>query len=113
MYKLIPARTLYDATMVYDEEEFWKDIQAELCELANAHQQYAVLTLLANIMIDMNVEATLKAAGYDVDIMEYDPESDTYVLHIFWDKIAIEKKGTRRMLHIDHGEEIEDYDEEW
>ena len=63
-------------------------------------------------MIDMNVEATLKAAGYDVDIMEYDPESDTYVLNIFWDKIAIEKKGTRRMLHLDHGEEIEDYDEE-
>lgn len=112
MYNFMPAKELYDMTIDYSEaEEFWQSLEEQFEELAAAHQQFATLRLLANVCIDMNVEATLKMAGYDVDFMEYDADSDTYTLQVFWDEVAITKKGTRRIL--EWAEEMEeDIDDE-
>ena len=99
MYQLKPAKELYKMTMDNStEEEFWDGLMSQFEELAAAHQQFARVRLLANVCIDMNVEATLKMAGYDVDFVEYDPDEDTYTLQVFWDKIAVTGQGVRRQL---------------
>ena len=92
------------------EEEFWDGLMSQFEELAAAHQQFARVRLLANVCIDMNVEATLKMAGYDVDFMEYDPCEDTYTLQVFWDKIAVTGQGVRRQLETVE-EDLDEYDE--
>ena len=90
MYQLKPAKELYEMTMDDSaEEEFWEGLMSQFEELAAAHQQFAHVRILANVCIDMNVEATLKMAGYDVDFIEYDTDKDTYTLQVFWDKVAV------------------------
>ena len=111
MYQLKPAKELYKMTMDNStEEEFWEGLMSQFEELAAAHQQFARVRLLANVCIDMNVEATLKMAGYDVDFMEYDPGEDTYTLQVFWDKIAVTGQGVRRQLETVE-EDLDEYDE--
>ena len=111
MYQLKPAKELYKMTMDNStEEEFWDGLMSQFEELAAAHQQFARVRLLANVCIDMNVEATLKIAGYDVDFMEYDPGEDTYTLQVFWDKIAVTGQGVRRQLETVE-EDLDEYDE--
>ena len=111
MYQLKPAKELYKMTMDNStEEEFWDGLMSQFEELAAAHQQFARVRLLANVCIDMNVEATLKMAGYDVDFMEYDPGEDTYTLQVFWDKIAVTGQGVRRQLETVE-ENLDEYDE--
>ena len=97
MYQLKPAKELYEMTMDDSaEEEFWEGLMSQFEELAAAHQQFAHVRLLANVCIDMNVEATLKMAGYDVDFIEYDTDKDTYTLQVFWDEVAVTGQGVRR-----------------
>ena len=111
MYQLKPAKELYEMTMDDSaEEEFWEGLMSQFEELAAAHQQFAHVKLLANVCIDMNVEATLKMAGYDVDFIEYDTDKDTYTLQVFWDKIAVTGKGVSRQLEIVE-DDWEEYDE--
>ena len=111
MYQLKPAKELYEMTMDDSaEEEFWDGLISQFEELAAAHQQFARVRLLANVCIDMNVEATLKMAGYDVDFMEYDPGEDTYTLQVFWDKIAVTGQGIRRQLETVE-EDLDECDE--
>ena len=101
MYQLKPAKELYEMTIDYSaEEEFWETLMSQFETLAAAHQQFAHVRLSANICIDMNVEATLKMAGYDVDFVEYNPDEDTYTLQVFWDKVAVTGQGVRRQLEI-------------
>ena len=101
MYQLKPAKELYEMTMDDSaEEEFWEGLMSQFEELAAAHQQFAHVRLLANVCIDMNVEATLKMAGYDVDFIEYDTDKDTYTLQVFWDKVAVTGQSVRRQLEI-------------
>ena len=101
MYQLKPAKELYEMTMDDSaEEEFWEGLMSQFEELAAAHQQFAHVRLLANVCIDMNVEATLKMAGYDVDFIEYDTDKDTYTLQVFWDEVAVTGQGVRRQLEI-------------
>ena len=101
MYQLKPAKELYEMTMDDSaEEEFWEGLMSQFEELAAAHQQFAHVRLLANVCIDMNVEATLKMAGYDVDFIEYDTDKDTYTLQVFWDKVAVTGQGGRRQLEL-------------
>lgn len=108
MYQLKPAKELYEMTMDYNgEEEFWESLMSQFEKLAAAHQQFARIRLLANVCIDMNVEATLKNAGYDVDFMEYDMDEDTYTLQVFWDKIAVTGHGVRRKLELVEDDEYE------
>ena len=111
MYQLKPAKELYEMTMDDSaEEEFWEGLMSQFEELAAAHQQFARVRLLANVCIDMNVEATLKMAGYDVDFVEYDPDEDTYTLQVFWDKVAVTGQGVRRQLEIVE-DDWDEYDE--
>ena len=101
MYQLKPAKELYEMTIDYSaEEEFWDALMSQFEELAAAHQQFAHIRILASVCIDMNVEATLKMAGYNVDFVEYDPNEDTYTLQVFWDKIVVTGHGVRRQLEI-------------
>ena len=101
MYQLKPAKELYEMTMDDSaEEEFWEGLVSQFEELAAAHQQFAHVRLLANVCIDMNVEATLKMAGYDVDFIEYDTDKDTYTLQVFWDKVAVTGQSVRRQLEL-------------
>ena len=101
MYQLKPAKELYEMTMDDSaEEEFWEGLMSQFEELAAAHQQFAHVRLLANVCIDMNVEATLKMAGYDVDFIEYDTDKDTYTLQVFWDKVAVTGQSVRRQLEL-------------
>ena len=101
MCQLKPAKELYEMTMDDSaEEEFWEGLMSQFEELAAAHQQFAHVRILANVCMDMNVEATLKMAGYDVDFVEYDPDKDTYTLQVFWDKVAVTGQGARRQLEL-------------
>ena len=111
MYQLKPAKELYEMTIDYSaEEEFWDALMSQFETLAAAHQQFAHIRILANVCIDMNVETTLKMAGYDVDFVEYDPDEDTYTLQVFWDKIAVTGQGVRRQLELVE-DDWEEYDE--
>lgn len=111
MYQLKPAKELYEMTIDYSaEEEFWDALMSQFETLAAAHQQFAHIRILANVCIDMNVEATLKMAGYDVDFVEYDPDEDTYTLQVFWDKVAVTRQGVRRQLELVE-DDWEEYDE--
>ena len=111
MYQLKPAKELYEMTMDDSaKEEFWDGLMSQFEELAAAHQQFAHVRLLANVCIDMNVEATLKMAGYDVDFIEYDTDKDTYTLQVFWDKVAVTEQGVRRQLELVE-DDWEEYDE--
>lgn len=98
MYQLKPAKELYEITMDYSVEEFWETLMSQFEEVAAAHQQFAYVRLLANVCIDMNVEATLEKAGYDVEFIEYDPDEDMYTLQVFWDSVAVTGQGVRSQL---------------
>lgn len=101
---IISALEMHEKATSYGAEEFWNDLMEYMKANAEKYQQQCSFRVSAAVMLNLNVEAKLIKAGYEVRFLDYDEVSDMYYIQIFWDDIAI--NGWERKEYDDYS--IED-----